>query len=248
MFGIDDFLIGALAGPIIGALGSTLFGSDESMPQRKANAYLDKIPGILEAHYGPFEQAGVKALPTLEQQYAKLLNNPEILMSQVGSSHRASPGYRFKTEEAIKAANQAAAAGGMLGSPSHQESLMRTVTGLADQDYYNYLQNALGLYGLGLSGQTGLANMGYNAASSLGEDLSRAALNQANLEYTTGQNKLARERGMWGSLGNALGTIGSSYFSRPSNISSSTYNPNAYWTSENLNPHNQNYMPNNVWW
>ncbi|NTU69257.1 hypothetical protein HGB13_00290 [bacterium] len=234
MFGIDDLILGGILGNAISGIGSALFGGDERMPENRANEHLSQVPKILEKHYGPWEHTGIRAIPSLERQYAQLINNPEILMSQVGSNYRASPGYGFKKEEAARAANHAAAAAGMLGTPAHQEAIARTITGLADQDYYNYLQNALGLYGTGLSGQGYLANLGYNAASSLGENLSNAAMSRGNLAYTSGQNELSRNRGLWGNIGGALGALGgaNNWFSAPHAIhSTGSQNPNAYWTS-----------------
>lgn len=212
---------------------------------RAANArtqgYLNQVPETLKSHYGPYEEMGGRAIPALEDQYAQLLHNPEALLNQIGSGHRASPGYQFKTEEATRAANQAAAAAGMLGSPSHQQSLAKTVTGLADQDYYNYLQNALGLYSTGLSGTSGLNQMGYDAASNLGLGESNALLSQANLSHSAGLNegminrnaaedynytnadndmRKRRERemaaeqsgGLFGSLASSLGQIAPMFF------------------------------------
>jgi len=240
--------------------------------QARTQGYLSEIPGIISPHYKPFEEAGFRSIPTLEQQYGALINNPEMLLNQIGGGHRASPGYKFKTEEAIKAANQAAAAGGMLGSPSHQQSLAKTVTGLADQDYYNYLQNALGLFGAGLGGFGNLNQIGYNAASSLGEDLGNVQMNKANLAHAGGLTEAMinrnanedysyatenedmrnrrmnersdlRNRGMLGNLGNMLGHLGGYYMSRPS--SGSGYENNgSYWTSQPYN-FQQGYMNNN---
>lgn len=206
----SSFPWGSLAGIGGGALG-TLFGglfggSGADDAQKDAEKYLQQIPGIMNQYMSPYMQAGQAAIPTLEQQYNQLLSDPGALMSKFGQSFQASPGYQFSVDQATNAANRAAAAGGMVGSPAEQQQLGQTVTGLANQDYYNYLDRTLGLYGKGLQGWQGLEQGGQQAATTSAQDMAEALMNQANLAYSSDINKQQQQQGFWGGLGGLLGT------------------------------------------
>jgi len=58
----------------------------------------------------------------------------------------------------------------MLGSPSEQQQLATTVGGLANQDFYNYLTRAMGLYQTGLGGMGQMGQMGQRAGSEMATD------------------------------------------------------------------------------
>lgn len=190
----------------LGALGGSFFGGDYD-PYGAASPYLEGIPGMLEGYYGPYVGAGERAIPGLEEQYGRLLSDPGGVMGGIGAGFQESPGYQFSVEQARKASEQGAAAGGMVGSPQQQQEIAETVTGLANQDYYNYLSRALGMYGEGLSGTRGLAQMGYGAATGLGQNLANVAMSQANLAAGQEEMKRQQEQGMWGTMGGLAGGI-----------------------------------------
>jgi len=52
------------------------------------------------------------------QLYAN--NDPDGLYSKLGQGYKESPGYQFKLKQAMMAGDNAAAAGGMAGTPQHQ--------------------------------------------------------------------------------------------------------------------------------
>lgn len=200
----------SLAGIGGGALGTMLGGlfggGDSSDAEKDASKYLQQIPGVMSKYMSPYTQAGQAAIPTLEQQYNQLLSDPGALMSKFGQSFQTSPGYQFSVDQATQAANRAAAAGGMVGSPAEQQQLGQTVTGLANQDYYNYIDRTLGLYGRGLQGWQGLETGGQQAATTSAQDMAEALMNQANLAYSSDINKQQQQQGFWGGLGGLLGT------------------------------------------
>lgn len=174
-------------------------------PADNAMPYLDQIAGMLPQYFQPWINAGQQALPTLQQQYEQLLNNPGAMVNNIGADFQQSPGYQFQTQQALNAANRAAAAGGTLGTPMHQQNAATVVNGLANQDYYNWLNRAMGMYGMGVQGQGNLANMGYGASSALGENLANALQSQAQLAYS---GQADQNQGRFGMLGQAGGLIG----------------------------------------
>lgn len=167
-------------GALAGGLGA-MFGGRGRDPYGAARGQIGQIPGMLEKYFDPYIQAGNWALPRLEGQYGQLMQDPGAVMGRIGAGFQQSPGYEFQKQQATEAANQAAAAGGMVGSPQEQQQLAKTVTGLSNQDYYNYLNHAMNLYQQGLGGTSGLAQTGFGAASGLGEDLASVMEMQAQL-------------------------------------------------------------------
>lgn len=193
---------GGLAG---GALGS-MFGGYED-PSKAANQYMNQIPGQLEKYFNPYINRGNQAGDVLQGQYGSLLNDPGGMVNKIGQGYQQSPGFKFALQQALQGAGHAAAAGGMAGSPQHEQQSMEVATGLANQDYGNWIQRAMGLYGQGLSGEQGLYGTGAQAGMGLGEDMASMLANQAKLAYAgqAGQNQ--RQNDIWGALGGAVGTL-----------------------------------------
>lgn len=228
-------------------------GSD---PSKKAMPYFKQIPGQTAPYYDPYISRGqtsfyqmtdeakklMQGLPDLQKQYGSLtgmgpevqnqymnlIKDPTSIMNQIGEGYQASPGYQYQVDQATNAANRAAAAGGMLGSPEEQSYLAKDITGLANQDYYNYMNQALGqygtglqgatnLYGLGLQGQQGLYNQGlnlleqgtkygYGASQDYANMLANNLASMGNLQYAGGANQNMARSGMYGGL---MGLAGS---------------------------------------
>lgn len=184
-------------GSSLGGIFGSLVGGGSAM--NAASPYANQIPGMLQQYLSPYMQQGqginlnpyiqqgqsinlnpyvqmgLQTQPLLQQQLTNLAQNPTQLMNQIGSSYQSSPGYKFAveqgTQQATDAANRAAAAGGLVGSPGEQQSLAKYITqmasGYAGQDYNNYMQNALNQYRLGLGGLSGLEQQGLGVAQGL---------------------------------------------------------------------------------
>lgn len=137
----------------------------------------------------PFRQSGQAQLPnyrnylnTLGQQ---LKNNTWL------SGYEKSPYAAFQQQEALKAANQAAAASGLLGSGANQEYNMKLAQqiGSADEaNYFNQLseeknryQNALAqLIGMGNNAAVQQGNWGMQAAGGIANNLQNQGAAKAN--------------------------------------------------------------------
>ena len=63
-----------------------------------------------------------------------------------------------------------------------------------------YLQNVLGLYNTGLSGEEGIAGRGYNASSSLADLLGGGLNQQANLAFQGQQQQNTNKNALMNSL------------------------------------------------
>jgi hypothetical protein len=209
---------------ILNTISNAIFGSPSDASKR-AMPYLNQIPSTITPYYQPYINAGSNALDTLntqygnltanypgiQDQYNQLMFNPTDFLKKLGQGYQQSPGYQFRVDEATRAANNAAAAGGMLGSPAEQQELGRTVSNIANEDFNDYLSNALNTYFQGLYGNTNLYNtglqgisdinkMGYGASTDLAQNLAQALMSQANLTYAGKVNKNQQQFGNEGLL------------------------------------------------
>jgi hypothetical protein len=181
---------GKAGGWIADPIGRLMGGgqNDWKNPADAAKPYLDQISGTITPYYQPYINAGQNAMGQLMPQYNRLVNDPTSVQNQIGSTFKASPGYGWNVDQATNAANRASAAGGMMGTPQEQQQLATTVSGLANQDYYNYVNQGLGMYNQGLSGLGNINQMGYGASTGLANNLASALMSQAQLAYTGQQN------------------------------------------------------------
>jgi hypothetical protein len=204
--------LGSVIGGFLG-MGQNNNPADAGMP------YLGQIGSTITPYYQPYINAGNSAMGymqnTLLPQYQKMFQNPGQFMNQMGQGFQQSPGYQFQVNQALGAANRAAAAGGTLGTPMEQQQIAGTVNNLANQDYYNWMNHAQSMLGMGLNGASGLSqNMfdtGFNASNSLANNLAQALAAQAQMAYA-GQDKQNQARASFeGDISNGIGSIVGSF-------------------------------------
>ena len=151
------------------------FGGDDP------NDAIKEYMAMLEENYKPYMEAGQNAIPQLEEQYMRLLNDPHAVQQMLGSQYQQSPGYQYQYDAAMNGQNAAAAAGGGLGTQAHQQNAAKTASGVANQDYWNYYKANSDLYGKGLSGTQDLYTGGLNATNSLSQGMGSAYGAQSSL-------------------------------------------------------------------
>lgn len=190
----------------LGAGLSRLFGGYDN-PADSASPYLDKIPSTLSPYYQPYIGAGQRALPTLEQNYMGMINSPGDLYKRLGEGYSRSPGYGYAMREGRNAIDQAAAAGGMLGSSDHQRNAGQMAMDLSNADFEKYMQAMNNYYGAGISGEEGLNKMGYDAGSAYGDILGTNLMNQADLAYNRTANSNQANADMWGGIAQGVGAL-----------------------------------------
>lgn len=192
-----------------------LFGSGGNSPGNAANQYLNQIPGQTGQYFDPYINAGRDQLPGLSSQYGQLMNDPGGRLNQIGEGYHQSPGFKFALEQALGGANRSAAAGGMVGSPASQQQNMGIATGLADQDYNQWLEHATGLYDKGLQGGQGLANMGLQAGSQQANMIAQMLAQQAQTAQQEQQRKNESRGSAFGNLAGGLGSLAGGLFGGP---------------------------------
>ncbi len=197
-------------GDIWGAISNIFRGymagnQDFKNPADAAMPYLDQIQGQVSPYYKHYMDREDQFLPELKGQYESLMNDPTGLMNKIGEKFKSSPGYQYNVDQATGAANRAAAAGGMLGTPAEQASLAKTVHGLADQDYGSFLDRGMASYGQGLQGISGLntqyQNRGFDSSNNMADMIGRILMNKANLAYSGQENMNQMQGGAQGAEG-----------------------------------------------
>jgi hypothetical protein len=199
------------AGGMIGAGLGSLFG-DWTNPADAADPWMNQIPGELQKYLGPYIQQGQDQYKGLNNQYSQLMNDPGGRINQIGASYHQSPGFQFALQQALQGSGHAAAAGGMAGSPQHEQQNMQVATGLANQDYNQYMQNALGAYGMGLAGSQNIYGIGAKTGMSMGEDMASYLANRAKLSFEGQNAENEHEGGGWGSVLGGIGSAIGSFF------------------------------------
>src|ERR1700761_7078652 len=108
-----------------GQIGSGIYSLTEGNPANAAQPYFNQINSELPGYYQPYTQGGQWAGQKLQDQFGNLLKNPGQFVNSVGSNYQQSPGFQFQVGQATNAANNAAAAGGMAGSPAETQQLAK---------------------------------------------------------------------------------------------------------------------------
>jgi hypothetical protein len=152
-------------------------------PADKAMPYLNQVPQVGQQYYNPYVQQGQQASQNVNQQYQQLTQDPQSFLNQIMAGYKPSTGYSQQSDEALRAANNSAAAAGNLGTSYDQQNRAKLVQSLMGNDMQQYLQNVLGIYGTGLQGQQNTANQGYNASGQLADYLGNNLGAQAGLAY-----------------------------------------------------------------
>lgn len=187
----------------VGGMAAGLWGLGNN-PADAAMGYSEQLPGTVTPYYQPYIDTGLLANEQLYSQFNQLINNPQSIYDMLAGGFEQSPGYNWQYNNAMNAANNAAAAGGMSGTPAHQQQASTLAAQLANQDYYNYLNNMSGLYGQGLSGMQGINQMGYNASDSLAGLLAQNLMNQAMM---SAMGQMNANSSMGGLIGGATEAV-----------------------------------------
>lgn len=167
---------GSLGAGLMGMLGGSNNPADAGM------GYLDQIPG--ETH---------KNLDQWANYGYGLTQDPGGRLNQIGQGYHQSPGFQFAMQQALQGGNHAAAAGGMAGSPQHEQQNMQLATNLANQDYNTWMQNALGLHNTGFT-------QGQNASTNINDQIVQALAAKSGLAYKGQAAQNESEGNMWGNI------------------------------------------------
>lgn len=106
--------------------------------------------------------------PELQTKYRDLMNNPSEFYNQLASGYKESPGLQTKLKFGQAAAEHAANAAGMGGSPEASFNAARKANELYGTDFEDYLKHVLGLSEMGLKGLGTLQEQGASGQAQMG--------------------------------------------------------------------------------
>ena len=170
--------LASLAGPLIGGIAGELFRDD---PGQAASPYLEQARQEVKDYSQPYIDQGMTAQSYLNEVFKKLLENPDLIMQLLSGGYQESPGYQFSKNQGLQAIGAANAAGGMLGTPAHEQQAADVATGFASRDFGDYMNRMLGLFGTGVQGTENVANRGFTASQTAADNL--ASLSGAQGSY-----------------------------------------------------------------
>lgn len=163
-------------------------------PEKMANKYLGQIPGVAQQYYNPYIQGGQDAGNILKGQYGNMVNDPTGFINNIMSKYQMSPGAKYQSGLLTKGIENDAAAGGYAGTPEAQRQYAQTANDVMSQDMQQYLQNALGVFGGGLSGEQDFYNKGFTASGDIVDALASVLGSQGGLAFNTGtQSNMDRQ-------------------------------------------------------
>lgn len=201
----DPLLVGGLISGAGSLLGS-LFGDNDDSDTLAA---LERIRQMGKETYDPYIQRGFSAQDRLNPEYEKMVGSPMDFLNQIISGYKPSEGYKFREKNALNAARNSAAAGGISGTYNDQLGQAELVNGLLGDDMQQWLQNVLGIYGGGISGFENQAGRGFTASQSLADLLGGVGSAEAGLAHSRQQAENQRMGNIMGGVGGLLGQVGS---------------------------------------
>jgi len=199
-----DFITNLLGGGELGAVRKERRGLEEAGTRERE--FLDYLTGQFE----PYTEAGRQAIgeyfPAIEA-----MREPQQFYQQMMEGYETSPQAQQEIQEGIKAATQAAAAGGGLLGGQLLKDLQRMAEERITADQQQWLRNMLGIYGGYTGGLESLIGGGRQALSAFAptgtaitEDISNIL---ARLGTERGVESLSRYRPYTQWLGTGMGDV-----------------------------------------
>lgn len=103
----------------------------------------------------------------LQNQYSQMMQNPNDVISRLGQGYQKSPGYDWRMKQGLAGMNNAYAAGGMLGTPEHEQQSGEMVGNLANNDFQQYMDRNMNIMGQGTQGAQNFFNQGLQGNQNL---------------------------------------------------------------------------------
>lgn len=186
----------------LGEMAGGIFGNSGSPFSAASNAYNQYAQQGAAAEQ-PYQQAGENAIGNY-QKWAQSMSNPTQFNNQLMSQYQESPYAKFMQQQAIRSAQNAGSAEGMVGSSPYNLQVEQNASNISGQDMNNWMQNVLGLNTQYGNAEQNMMNTGANAANSLvnlyGNEAN--AQGEAAAGEAAGQNKDENN-----GIGGAISTI-----------------------------------------
>jgi len=193
--------------------GAGAFGAPQSATGYSIIGPGGQVVGSVPTTGNPMQAAttllqgqGIGTTPTATPMTApgNALTDPRTLM---GTSFQSSPGYQYDLNQTMQGVtNSAAARGGITGGNTLM-ALQQNASGLANQNYYNWLGTFLNQANNYVGQVSGVSSLGENAAANLGNTGVAAANNIGNYMTQAGNANAAGTMGITNALTNGIQNI-----------------------------------------
>lgn len=178
-----------------GAGASQQAAKEQSKAIGWSNDFLTAQNKVDQAYLAPYAQTGAAA----NNQLALMMSNP----SQFQAGFTASPGYQYNLNQQQGAIqNSAAAKGGLVGGNTLQ-ALQTNASGLASQDYQQYITNLMSEQSVGQNASSSQAALGANYGNSFAGNITGQGVAQSAGTIGASNNTIAGIN----SAGTALGSV-----------------------------------------
>lgn len=188
---------------VLGAGASIISGNKAANAQKAANdqaiAEQRRQADQAREDFAPWRTVGGSALTKLSGMYGLSPQGGSGVEGAYGG-YQQSPGYQFQRDEGVKAIERSAASRGQLASGASQKAIARYVTGLADSDYGQYVNQLNTLAGFGQSATAGTVASGQGAAANI-----------ANLYQDSGNARASSYANIGASVNNGINNALSAY-------------------------------------
>lgn len=162
--------------------------------------YLNQIGDVGKRSYEPYVAEGEEARQSVNPVYRQMARSPVSFLQRIQQQYSPTEGYKLRERKGLEAAQNAAAAGGYVGTPYDQEQQAGIVQGLLGEDMQQFLQNVLGIQGAGLQGSENVIGRGFQSSSNLADYLGSNLGQMAQMAYGGAgseaifQNQRARQK------------------------------------------------------
>ena len=173
-----------------GEVANMFFGNNYKNPAKSANETLDQIPGKTKEYMTPWYEAGKNALPGYTEFMQQMMQHPDQIINMLGQGYKKSPGYDWNLKQGQMAIGNAKAAGGMLGTPQHEQESAEMAQGLASKDFNTYMDRVMQGLGIGAGGVGGIVSQGAKSGESLADMIAKVLGQKAQNQFagTAGEN------------------------------------------------------------
>jgi hypothetical protein len=199
-----------IGGSVIGAIGTSMGASKAASAQTKAadqaNATQREFFGQSKEALNPYIQGGTKAYGTLNDLLGVGGNSATMQSTLEGL-----PGYQFTRDQGLKSTQSGYAARGLADSGGALKGAANYVTGLANNQYGNYVGQLQNSANTGASAASALAGYGTQTGQGIASNQIGAGNAQAAAANATGGavSGAANNIGQFYTLKNILGANGS---------------------------------------
>lgn len=178
----------AIAGAaVVGAGASIISGNKAAKAQQQAAdqqvAESRRQYDQDRADLAPWREAGQSAWSKMSAAYG-LNGQPAATPEQLGFT--TSPGYQFRLDQGVKAAERSAASRGLLGSGAAMKAVQRYGEGLAASEYGDWWNRLAGMAGVGQAATNTTVAAGQNATNGITSAIGAAGNARASSYANTG--------------------------------------------------------------